>query len=110
MSEAEEEQVYAFVVEHLGASADDCIELMARFDASHPRHEPHFYLSLLGTHPEHRGRGIGMELLSHDLALIDEQRRPAYLESSNPANNDRYARVGFQPLVECSRTQEAGQR
>jgi hypothetical protein len=27
---------------------------------------------------------------------------PAYLESSNPANNDRYARVGFEPVGEFS--------
>ena len=55
----------------------------------------HFYLTLLGTHPDHRGHGIGMQLLAHDLARIDEQHTPAYLESSNPANDNRYAAVGF---------------
>src|SRR3954451_4499714 len=29
--------------------------LLARFDAAHPHERPHWYLSLLGTHPNHRG-------------------------------------------------------
>ncbi|MGZ6342745.1 MAG: GNAT family N-acetyltransferase, partial [Candidatus Limnocylindrales bacterium] len=50
---------------------------------------------LLGTHPAHRGRGIGMELLQHNLGRIDAFGAPAYLESSNPANDHRYERLGF---------------
>ena len=65
----------------LGAAAGDYLELVSRFDAAHPRAEPHYYLSLLGTHPEHRGKA-------------------AYLESSNPVNNHRYASVGFEPYGE----------
>ncbi|MEY9848000.1 GNAT superfamily N-acetyltransferase [Streptacidiphilus sp. BW17] len=65
--------------------------------AARPR-EPHFYLSLLGTHDAHRGKGLGMALLRESLARIDELNMPAYLESSNPAANDkRYAAVGFVP-------------
>jgi hypothetical protein len=41
-----------------------------------------------------------MRLLAHDLELIDAEHVPAYLESSNPANNHRYASVGFEPLGE----------
>jgi len=65
-----------------------------QLDAAHP-HEPCFYLSLLGVHDDHRGRGIGMGLLADSLALIDALGEPAYLESSNPANNARYESVGF---------------
>ena len=43
----------------------------------------------------HRGRGLGMALLRENLARIDAQRMPAYLESSNQANNHRYESVGF---------------
>ena len=43
-----------------------------------------------------------MELLSHNLAMIDGERMPAYLESTNPANDDRYARVGFEPIGQFS--------
>lgn len=59
-------------------------------------------LSLLGTHPNHRGSGLGMRLLAHDLALIDEEHCAAYLESSNPANNRRYASAGFGAVGEFS--------
>jgi GNAT superfamily N-acetyltransferase len=102
MSEEQEEQLSTLAYEYLGSGADDFVELLARFDAAHPRDEPHYYLSLLGTHPDHRGKGIGMALLEHDLALIDADGLPAYLESSNPSNNHRYAGVGFEEVGEFS--------
>jgi hypothetical protein len=36
-----------------------------------------------------------MALLAENLGRIDEEHMPAYLESSNPANNHRYQRHGF---------------
>ena len=102
MSEEQEDQLAELAHEYLGSAADDYLELLTRFDAAHPRDEPHYYLSLLGTHPDHRGKGIGMALLEHDLALIDADGFPAYLESSNPANNHRYAGVGFEEVGEFS--------
>lgn len=71
------------------------LELIERFEAAHPRDEPHYYLSLFGTHTSHRGKGIGMRLLADDLSLIDGEGLPAYLESTNDANLDRYASMGF---------------
>jgi ribosomal protein S18 acetylase RimI-like enzyme len=84
----------------LGSEEDNFRELMRRFEAAHPHGEPHYYLSMLGTHPDHRGQGLGMQLLANNLALIDVEHCAAYLESSNPANNHRYARVGFEPVGE----------
>ena len=84
------------------------LELLRRFDRSHPRDEPHYYLSLLGTHPEHRGHGVGMQLLRDNLATIDAEGAPAYLESSNPANNGRYMAVGFEPICEFTYPAEDG--
>jgi GNAT superfamily N-acetyltransferase len=69
--------------------------LYQRFDASRAGRPAHAYLSLLATHPEHRGRGVGQRLLADDLELWDAERMPAYLESTNPANDHRYARAGF---------------
>ena len=43
-----------------------------------------------------------MSLLNHDLDVIDAEHAPAYLESSNPANNLRYEEVGFEPIGELS--------
>ena len=69
--------------------------LMERFMTAHPPSPDHFYLSLFGTRPDCRGRGIGMGLLADNLARIDHQARPAYLESTNPVNLARYRSVGF---------------
>ena len=36
-----------------------------------------------------------MALLADNLARIDAEGRPCYLESTNPVNLDRYRSVGF---------------
>jgi GNAT superfamily N-acetyltransferase len=95
LSEEDEAQVEPLIREIAGSHADDVLELLDRFEASHPRDTPHYYLSLLGTHPDHRGRGKGMGLLAANLAQIDEEGFPVYLESSNPVNHHRYERLGF---------------
>ena len=74
--------------------ADGILAIFDQFEAAHPS-EPHYYLSLLATHDDHRGHGHGMALLTENLARIDAVRMPAYLESCNPANNKRYASLGF---------------
>jgi GNAT superfamily N-acetyltransferase len=95
LTEAEEQRVPSLLRELIGDRASDVLELLDRFETSHPREHPHFYLSLLGTADAHRGRGIGMALLAENLRAIDVQALPAYLESSNPANDARYRRAGF---------------
>ena len=68
--------------------------LWERFEAARPT-APHAYLSILATHPRHRGRGMAQQLVRDDLARFDGQGLPAYLESTNPANDHRYERLGF---------------
>ena len=80
------------------AAAQAIFELWGRFAANHPDDEPHAYLSLLATHPDHRGQGIGQRLLAEDLARWDATGVPAYLESTNPANDHRYERAGFRRI------------
>jgi GNAT superfamily N-acetyltransferase len=53
---------------------------------------------VLATHHEHRGRGIGQQLLAANLRGWDAQGIPAHLESTNPANDHRYERAGFLPV------------
>jgi GNAT superfamily N-acetyltransferase len=91
----EEAQLEPILRELIGDRTPDVLTLLERFDAAHPTAEPHYYLSLLGTADAYRGRGIGMALLADNLRAIDEQAMPAYLESSNPANNRRYEAAGF---------------
>jgi GNAT superfamily N-acetyltransferase len=98
----EEERVEPLLGELLGRRAAEVLELFERFEASHPKDPPHFYLSLLGTHPDRRGRGLGMGLLAENLERIDAQGMPAYLESSNPDNDRRYERFGFERIGEFS--------
>jgi ribosomal protein S18 acetylase RimI-like enzyme len=100
IAEEDEPRMEQLLVELAGPRAGEVIDLLARFDAAHPRDEPHYYLSLLGTHPVCAGRGLGMALLAENLARIDSEHMPAYLESSNPGNNHRYERHGFERVGE----------
>jgi GNAT superfamily N-acetyltransferase len=96
VSPATEEALEAFNRAALGeAGAAEMAQLYGRFEANHPRDHAHAYLSLLATHPDHRGRGIGQTLLAANLAHWDALGVPTYLESTNPANDHRYERAGF---------------
>ena len=96
LTAGEEAGVESLVAELAGSRAPEVLELLDRFDAAHPADgPPHYYLSLLGTDPARRGNGHGMALLEHNLARIDGEGMPAYLESSNPGNDPRYERRGF---------------
>lgn len=70
------------------------LRLLRVVEAHHPR-EPHWYLEALGAVPEARGTGVGGRVVQPVLDLCDEQRLPAYLESSNPRNWTFYERLGF---------------
>jgi ribosomal protein S18 acetylase RimI-like enzyme len=100
LTDEEGERMESLVRDLIGQRAAVVMELVERFDASHPREQPHYYLSLLGTHPDHRGQGLGMALLSENLGSIDSEGVPAYLESSNPDNDRRYERLGFKRIGE----------
>jgi GNAT superfamily N-acetyltransferase len=84
-----------YLVEHTNPSiADSIITIIKQFEKARPS-EPHYYLSFLATHPQHRGRGTGMALLRQSLTQIDAHNAAAYLESTNPVNITRYESVGF---------------
>ena len=95
LTEDEEDRIEPLLQELIGQRAGSVIELLERFEASHPRESRHHYLSLLGVHPDYRGNGFGMALLAENLRALDVEGAAAYLESSNPANDGRYERLGF---------------
>jgi ribosomal protein S18 acetylase RimI-like enzyme len=74
-------------------------EVFERFETHHP-HEPHYYLSLLATDPDHAGRRLGTALLADNLARIDAAESAAFLETTNPVNLPLYERFGFRPCGE----------
>jgi GNAT superfamily N-acetyltransferase len=94
LSPEDEERFEPLMREMLGADAERLLAAFERFEEARPS-EPHYYLSLLGTHPDHTGHGWGMGLLADNLGRIDAEGAAAYLESSNPANVPRYERLGF---------------
>lgn len=80
----------------LGAGAARVMDAFDGFEGAHPAGPDHYYLTLLGTDPAERGRGLGLKLLEDSLRIIDRERKPAYLEASNSANVPLYARYGFE--------------
>jgi len=76
---------------------DDLLASFERMEQSHPE-EPHWYLPLIGVEPNSQGRGIGSALMRHAVARCDEERAPAYLESTNPRNIPLYERHGFEAI------------
>jgi ribosomal protein S18 acetylase RimI-like enzyme len=71
--------------------------LMEQMERFHPK-EPHWYLPLIGTDPVYQGKGFGSALLEHAMSRCDGDGKPAYLESSNPANVPLYERFGFKVM------------
>jgi GNAT superfamily N-acetyltransferase len=98
MTPAQERDLVALTERMLGPAQTRVVfDVFRRLEDAHPE-RPHYYLSLLGTHEDHRGQGLGMGLLAATLEAVDGEGLPAYLESTNPANDARYARVGFRPV------------
>lgn len=73
------------------------LQLFAILDEHHP-HEPHFYLPIIGTRPEHQGQGIGTALLAPVLQRCDREQIPAYLEATSERNQALYRRAGFRTI------------
>jgi ribosomal protein S18 acetylase RimI-like enzyme len=78
---------------------EKALALFSQMADYHP-HEPHWFLPLIGVDPAQQGKGLGDALMLHALARCDQDRTPAYLESSNPRNISLYRRHGFEPLGE----------
>jgi GNAT superfamily N-acetyltransferase len=100
LTDEAEARIPALLAELLGDRAPTVLTALLQFEAAHPHDEPHYYLGFVATHDEHRGKGIGEQLLAQNLARIDAEHLPAYLESSNPKNLNRYGRLGFVPREE----------
>lgn len=61
----------------------------------------HWYLSFVGTRPESRGKGLASTLIESVTNICDQEKIPAYLESSNPDNVSLYESHGFRVTGEA---------
>jgi ribosomal protein S18 acetylase RimI-like enzyme len=78
----------------LGTRTVAVLRGLSEIERAHPI-EPHWYLAVLGTDPRAQGQGLGSALLLSRLRRCDDQRFPAYLESSKEENIPYYERFGF---------------
>jgi GNAT superfamily N-acetyltransferase len=102
LTAAEERRLHELMEETAGPEAAAAArEIEARFAAAHPAGS-FFHLTILATHAGHRGKGLGMALLAETLTRIDALGAAAYLESTNPVNNERYRNAGFEPRAEIT--------
>jgi GNAT superfamily N-acetyltransferase len=106
LTEEIEARIEPFLRGALGPHAEAVLETLERFEAAVPDGPPFYYVSFLGTHPDARGRGLGMGLLAEVCARAEAEGSPVYLESSNPDNNPRYARQGFAPRADFTTPEE----
>jgi len=68
---------------------------LGELERRHPP-EPHWYLALLGTHPDHQRRGLGAAVMAPGLTAADTAGMGCYLESSKEENVPYYRRFGFE--------------
>lgn len=69
--------------------------IRSAFDGNTPP-EPHWYLNLLGTHPDWQRQGLGGALMRMVFAQADEAGLPCYLETETTANVAYYRHHGFE--------------
>ena len=87
------------IVHHLQSTVaagklGDLLEVLGQMDAGHPP-EPHWYLALVGVDAAMQGRGLGDDLMTQCLLVIDNDNAAAYLDNTNPRNVPFYERHGF---------------
>jgi len=70
------------------------INVLNAMEKNHPK-EHHYYLAVIGTDPDHQGRGVGTALMQPVLDRCNDEGMPAYLESSKESNVGYYSRFRF---------------
>lgn len=60
---------------------------------------PSWYLAVIGTDPDHRGRGLARLLLERTLERCDVEGLAAWLETTEEATAGMYERFGFEKVA-----------
>ena len=71
------------------------VALREALDANTPQ-EPHWYLQMVGTHPDWQRRGIGSVLITEGLRWAARDGVGAYLETETAENVAYYRHLGFE--------------
>ena len=96
----DEERVVSILEKSIHSSIiEDVVSVFEKMDEYHPDEEI-WYLPLVAVDPACQGQGIGSALMKAALNRCDEDKLPAYLESSNPRNISLYERYGFEIMGE----------
>jgi hypothetical protein len=82
-----------------GPRAPELHELFKQFEEHIPTGR-FYHLEWWATHRRHAGRGVGGALIRENLARVDAEHMPSYLESTNPVNLPRYETLGFRRIGE----------
>ena len=78
-----------------GTQLDEIFSLFEQMDNFHPD-EPCWHLAFIAVDPAQQNKGYGATLLNHTLEVVDNDKKLAYLESTNEANLSLYRRHGFE--------------
>jgi len=86
----------------MGRRVGHALRGLGRMEKAHGEHPDHYYLAVLGTHPERQGEGIGAALMAPVLGTCHAEGIGAYLESSKESNVPYYRRHGFEVVGEVT--------
>lgn len=78
-----------------GAQLDEIFSCFEQMDNFHPD-EPCWHLAFIAVDPTQQNKGHGSALMKHTLEAVDNDKKLAYLESTNEANLSLYQRHGFE--------------
>ena len=90
-----------FISRHMGSTSLECYDAMvaSMAEKSLPHVDPQaWYLSIIGIHPRHQSKGLGIGLIEPVLLQTDRQQRPTFLETFTPRSIPFYKRLGYQAV------------
>jgi ribosomal protein S18 acetylase RimI-like enzyme len=62
--------------------------------------ERHWYLNVIGVHPDHQRKGYGRMMIERMLKRIDSEGLPTYLDTNSAKNITIYRKFGFEVVKE----------
>jgi ribosomal protein S18 acetylase RimI-like enzyme len=100
-TEADDDAITTSLAETVTADKhDDMFAVLGQMGAAHPTY-PHWYLPWFAVDTALQGRGLGSQLMTPCLQIVDATHLPAYLETPNPRTIPFYQRHGFEVTGEA---------